>query len=140
MSVRVTKKRISSIALISFTDVIFLLIIFILISSSFITHSGIKVNLPGSGSQQNEFNKNINLTITKNDELYIDNEKTDWKNLPRLLNEKLIDDPEQVVVIRADEDIPLKKIVRLLDLAKLSGTNRFFIATEIDLKESNFNE
>jgi len=134
MAVRVTKKRISTIALISFTDVIFLLIIFLLISSSFITHSGIKVNLPGSNSQQNEYNKNINLTLTKADELFIDNERTDWKNLPRLLNEKLINDPEQVVVIRADEDIPLKKVVRLLDLAKLSGTNRFFIATDIDVK------
>jgi len=140
MAVRITKKRITAAALISFTDVIFLLLIFLLISSSFITHSGIKVNLPGSGSQQNEFNKNINLTLTKNDELFVDSEKTDWKNLPRLLNERLIDDPEQVVVIRADEEIPLKKIVRLLDLAKLSGSNRFFIATEIDLKEINLNE
>jgi len=140
MAVNITKKRISSVAIISFTDVIFLLIIFLLISSSFITHSGIKVNLPGSASQQNEYNKNINLTLTRDDELYINNEKTDWQNLPRLLNEKLIDDPEQVVVVRADEDIALKKIVRLLDLAKLSGTNRFFIATEIDLKDTGLYE
>lgn len=137
MKISVRKKRISTVTLISFTDVIFLLIIFLLISSNFITHSGIKVDLPGSSSQQNEFNKNISITLTKNEEIYIDNEYVSWEELPEILNRKLIDDPEQVVVIRADKDIALKKVVKLLDLAKLSGTNRFFIATEIEYTEEN---
>jgi biopolymer transport protein ExbD len=131
MRTKLKKKRISTAALISFTDVIFLLLIFLLISSNFITHSGIKVELPGSNSQQNEFNKNISLTLTKDDEIFINNDAVTWEALPAELNKLLVDDPEQVVVVRADEDVVLKKIVRLLDIAKLSGTNRFFIATEI---------
>jgi len=131
MRTKLKKKRISTAALISFTDVIFLLLIFLLISSNFITNSGIKVELPGSNSQQNEFNKNISLTLTKDDEIYINNDAVTWDALPAELNKLLVDDPEQVVVVRADEDVILKKIVRLLDIAKLSGTNRFFIATEI---------
>ncbi|MDP8268523.1 MAG: biopolymer transporter ExbD [Candidatus Tenebribacter davisii] len=135
MIIKTRKKRISSIGLISFTDVIFLLLIFLLISSNFITHSGIKVDLPGSNSQQNEFNKNISLTLTKNNEVFIDNEVVSWEELPGVLNRKLIDDPEQVVVVRADETVELKNVVKLLDIAKLSGTNRFFIATEIQVEE-----
>ncbi len=131
------KKRISSIGLISFTDVIFLLLIFLLISSNFITHSGIKVDLPGSNSQQNEFNKNISLTLTKNNEIFINDEAVGWEELPEVLNRKLIDDPEQVVVVRADETVQLKNVVKLLDIAKLSGTNRFFIATEIHIEETD---
>ncbi len=135
MRTKLKKKRISTAALISFTDVIFLLLIFLLISSNFITHSGIKVELPGSNSQQNEFNKNISLTLTKDDEIYINNDAVSWDELPAELNKLLVDDPEQVVVVRADEDVILKKIVQLLDIAKLSGTNRFFIATEIQYLE-----
>jgi len=135
MIVKTKKKRLSSIGLISFTDVIFLLLIFLLISSNFITHSGIKVDLPGSNSQQNEYNKNISLTLTKNNEIYINNEIVSWEELPGVLNRKLIDDPEQVVVVRADETVQLKNVVKLLDIAKLSGTNRFFIATEIQVEE-----
>ncbi len=135
MKTNLKRKRISSLALISFTDVIFLLLIFLLISSSYITHSGIKVNLPGSSSQQNEYNKNISLTLTNEEEIFVNEEKTDWDGLPIVLQRLLIDDPEQVVVVRADEDVALKKVVRLLDAAKLSGTTRFFIATEIDLTE-----
>lgn len=137
MIVKTRKKRLSTIGLISFTDVIFLLLIFLLISSNFITHSGIKVDLPGSNSQQNEFNKNISLTLTKNNEIFINNEAVGWEELPNVLNRKLIDDPEQVVVVRADETVELKEVVKLLDIAKLSGTNRFFIATEIQVEESN---
>ena len=140
MKIDLRKKRISTITLISFADVIFLLIIFLLISSNFITHSGIKVNLPGSSSQQNEFNKNISLTLTKDDEIYINNEYVTWEELPEVLNRKLIDDPEQVVVVRADEDVSLKLVVKLLDIARLSGTNRFFIATEIRYPKERKND
>ena len=136
MIIETKKKRISSIGLISFTDVIFLLLIFLLISSNFITHSGIKVDLPGSNSQQNEYNKNISLTLTKNNEIFINNEIVGWEELPAVLNRKLIEDPEQVVVVRADETVQLKNVVKLLDIAKLSGTNRFFIATEIQVEET----
>lgn len=136
MNLNVSKKRISSIALISFTDIIFLLLIFILISSSFITHSGVKVSLPRSTSQQNEYNKNISLTLTNNDEIFINEEKVSWENVTSSLRTKLIDNPEQVIVVRADEDIQLKIIVKLLDLAKLSGSNKFFIATEITMDEN----
>ena len=136
MIVKTKKKRLSSIGLISFTDVIFLLLIYLLISSNIITHSGIKVDLPGSHSQQNEYNKNISLTLTKNNEIFINNEMVSWAELPEILNRKLIDDPEQVVVVRADETVQLKNVVKLLDIAKLSGTNRFFIATEIQVEET----
>ncbi len=131
MEINLRRKRISSTALISFTDIIFLLIIFLLIASSFVTHSGIQVKLPGSVSRQNEFNKNISLTLTIDNEVYIDNEYTTWEELPKVLNRKLIEDPEMVIVIRADEDVALKNIVDLLDVAQLSGSNRFFIATQL---------
>ncbi len=131
MQISLTKKRISSVTLISFADVIFLLLIFLLISSNFITHSGIKVNLPASSTQQNEYNRNISLTITREEALFVNDISVTWESLPTILNQFLIDDPEQVVVVRADQEISLKQIVRLLDIAKLSGTNRFFIATEI---------
>lgn len=131
MEINLRRKRITTAALISFTDVIFLLIIFLLIASSFVTHSGIQVKLPSSVSRQNEFNKNISLTLTIDNEVYIDNEYTTWEALPEVLNRKLIEDPEMVIVVRADEDVALKNIVDLLDVAQLSGSNRFFIATQL---------
>ncbi|MDP8322965.1 MAG: biopolymer transporter ExbD [Candidatus Stygibacter australis] len=132
MRIKLKRKRLSSVALISFTDVIFLLLIFLLISTNFVTHSGIKVNLPRSSSKQNEFNKNLSVTLTKNDEVFIADDFVAWENVTSHLTELLVADPEQVVVIRSDEDVTLKKIIRLLDLVQMTGTNRFFIATELE--------
>ncbi len=130
---RVTKKRITSVALISFTDIIFLLLIFILISSSFITQSGIKVNLPSASSKESQYRDRITVTLSENLEIYLNDEEnaTEREMLPERLREMLINDPEQVVVIKSDENVPLKYVVDLLEIAKRSGTSQFFIGTQI---------
>jgi biopolymer transport protein ExbD len=112
------------------------LLIFLLISSNFVTHAGLKVDLPGAASHQNEFTKNISITYTQDDDLFVGEQQVEWNTLAEVLSAKLIEDPQQVVVIRADEEIALKKIVRIIDLAKLSGTERFFIATQIQEQEN----
>lgn len=131
MKVRLRKKRISSLALISFTDVIFLLLIFLLISSSFITHSGILVHLPRATTQANQYTDNIVLSMNREYQLFLNDDSITWEELPERLREMLRAEPEQVVVIRADQDIPLKDVVSLLDVAKRSNAQHFFIATEI---------
>jgi biopolymer transport protein ExbD len=136
MKIKLKKHRISSVALISFTDVIFLLLIFLLISTNFVTHSGIKVNLPRSSSKQNEFNRNLSVTLTKSDEIFIADEAVAWDNVTSHLTRLLVADPEQVVVIRSDENVPLKKVIALLDMVQMTGTNRFFIATELEQKQN----
>jgi biopolymer transport protein ExbD len=132
MKIKLKRKRLSTVALISFTDVIFLLLIFLLISTNFVTHSGIKVNLPGSSSKQNEFNRNLSVTLTKADEIFIADEFIAWEDVTAHLTRLLVADPEQVVVIRSDEDVSLKQVIKLLDLVQMTGTNRFFIATELE--------
>ncbi len=130
---RLKKQRITTVALISFTDIIFLLLIFILISSSFITQSGIKVNLPAASSKESQYRDRITVTLTENLEIYLNDEDTaiERQVLPERLREMLIDDPEQVVVIKSDENVPLKYVVDLLEIAKRSGTSQFFIGTQI---------
>lgn len=126
---KLSKKRISSVALISFTDVIFLLIIFLLLSSSFVAQAGIKIALPEASGKQSEYNHNISLSITADERIFVNNEQVEWEDLAKTLNKLLVDDPKQVIVVRADKEIALKKLVKLLDEAKKSGTNKFYIAT-----------
>ncbi len=124
------KKRLTSVALISFTDIIMLLLIFILITSSFITYSGIKINLPQSTTKETDYNNNIVLSITVDDKVYLNNDLVEIANIPVLLKNMLLGNPGQVVVVHADQDIPIKNMVKVLDAAKASGHNRFFLATK----------
>ena len=133
MKIALQKKRISSVALISFTDIIFLLLIFLLISSSFITQSGIKVDLPTATTAQKEFTENIKVVLTGQGELYLGEGGPALApdELAQQLRDRLIDNPEQVVVIYADEDIAIKEVVRLIELVRSTGAPEFFIATNV---------
>lgn len=133
MKVALQKKRISSVALISFTDIIFLLLIFLLISSSFITQSGIKVDLPTATSAQKEFTENIKVALNRAGELFLEDNGVALApdELGEQLRAKLIENPEQVVVIYADEEIPLRQVVKLIELVRNTGAPEFFIATDV---------
>ncbi len=124
------KKRITSVALISFTDIIMLLLIFILVSSSFITYSGIKVNLPDASGNQSDYTNNIFISINQKGEVYLDQYKIDLDDLPGLLREKLEKvQSGKIVVVQADKNLEFQKIVQVMDVAKLSGATKFCLAT-----------
>ncbi|MCB5250976.1 MAG: biopolymer transporter ExbD [Candidatus Cloacimonadales bacterium] len=139
MKLNLKKKAITSIALISMTDIVFLLLIFLLISSSFITNNGIKINLPDSKSTQKEFTDNIYLTLTKEDDIYINNKMSNWQDIVDDLKQFVESKPDIAIMIQADQDIPLKKIIALIDVTKLAGSKRFFIATKLQTIEA-YNE
>lgn len=131
MKISLKKKPITSVTLISMTDVVFLLLIFLLITSSYITNTGIKINMPGSTSSQKEYTGNIQLTLTLDDEIYVNDKQTNWNNVVDELKMILSKNPDAAIMIQADQEIPLKKIIALIDVTKLAGSKRFFIATKL---------
>jgi len=133
MRIAVQRKRISTTALISLTDIIFLLLIFLLISSSFITQSGIKVDLPTATTAQKEFTENIKVVLTRSGQLFLSGSGNplEPEELSEQLRAMLIENPDQVVVIYADEEIPLRDVVRLIELVRATGAPEFFIATDV---------
>jgi len=133
MRIAVQRKRISTTALISLTDIIFLLLIFLLISSSFITQSGIKVDLPTATTAQKEFTENIKVVLTRSGQLFLSGSGNplEPEELSEQLRAMLIEYPDQVVVIYADEEIPLRDVVRLIELVRATGAPEFFIATDV---------
>ncbi len=124
------KKRITSVALISFTDIIMLLLIFILVSSSFITYSGIKVNLPDASGNQSDYTDNIFISINQKGDVYLDQYEIDLDDLPGLLREKLDKlHSGKTIVVQADKNLEFQRIVQVMDIAKLSGATKFCLAT-----------
>jgi len=127
------KKHITSLALISFTDIIMLLLIFILVSSSFITYSGININLPSSSSKQSNYNDNIFISINEKSEVFLNELLIDLDDLPTLLKEQINNDNSRdVIVVQADKNIQFQVVVKVMDVAKLSGATKFCIATKAE--------
>ena len=123
-------KPLQTFSVYSLTDIVMLLLIFFLLSSSFIIQPGIKVQLPRSETAQVNSEKSITVTITQDGALYLDDERTSLEALPAKLKPKLIYSAGQVIVIQADRDISLNRAVQVIDVIKSAGGEKFLIATE----------
>ena len=128
MKVSVRKKAITTTALISMTDVVFLLLIFLLISSNFITYTGINIDIPTSQNAYTEMQQHINLAINIKEEIFVNDVKVEKVSLIQALQIELNKTPDAVIMIQADQNLSLNKVVDLIDFAKTAGANKFFIA------------
>jgi biopolymer transport protein ExbD len=110
-------------------DIIFLLLIFFLLSSSFVMQVGTKVSLPRESRPSPLDPKHMVITLEKSGEMFLDTERVTLTELEGRLGEALAEDPERAVVVRGDEAISLGVTVEVLDLAKRMGATRVAIAT-----------
>lgn len=116
-------------------DMVFLLLVFFLLTSSFVLQEGIKIDLPSAKSSEIQQEKEIVISITKDNEIYLNQRQVDLETLSQGLVEIIKEDPNKPVVIRADKGIILEMAVKVLDIVRLSGTKRIVISTKIE-KES----
>lgn len=130
MTFTTSRKRIVSYAAISLTDIVLLLLIYFMLSSSFIVQPGIKVKLPRAASGEVEQADKIYLTVTKSEQLFLNGEMVTKAQLGARLTALLKVAADKTVIIRADKDLTLESTVEIIDLAKLAGADKFLIATE----------
>jgi biopolymer transport protein ExbD len=116
---------------VSLTDIVFLLLIFFLLSSSFVMQPGIKVHLPRAAPAEASLEDRITVTIAGPGRVFLDGDLVAVGELPsrvqRLLRGR---DPTAVVVVRAERDTQLELVVQVMDMCRRGGATRFLIATQ----------
>ena len=130
MNLKTENKLLTTFNFSSLTDIVLLLLIFFLLSSTFIVQPGIRVRLPNSETTEVTSEKNITISITREGTYYLNEERVTLSTLPALLQQKFAFGTEQVVVIKADRDVTLQSAVDVMDISKSVGFERFSIATE----------
>lgn len=133
MKFETNRKRMVMFSTISLTDIVLLLLIFFLLTSSFVVQPGIKVKLPKAASGQTDESDKVFLTVTRREQIFLNQKQINRNQLGGELKRLLQDNPEKLVVIRADKDLSLESTIRIVDVAKLAGAERFMIATEAGL-------
>ena len=134
IKIATTRKRIVNFSTISLTDIVLLLLIFFLLTSSFIVQPGIKIKLPKAATGQQDEADKIFLTVTQKERIFLNQQQVSQSELQTQLRRLLKDDPNKLVVIRADKDLSLESTIRIIDIAKLSGAEKFMIATDANLQ------
>ncbi len=133
MKIRTNKKRIVLFSAISLTDIVLLLLIFFMLTSSFVVQPGIKVKLPKAISGEQAEPNRIYITVAKNEQVFLNQRQVNQAELGQKLRQTLSEHPDRLVVIRADKDLSLDATIRIIDIAKLAGAERFMIATAPDV-------
>ena len=100
----------------SMTDIVFLLLIFFMITSTLVTVSAIDVLLPNA-SGKTENSKSVAVTITNTSLFYIDKTKVSAANLETEILRKVGTDKQKTIVIRGDKEVPYKNVMRVIDIA-----------------------
>ncbi len=110
-------------------DIIFLLLLFFVLSSSFVLQPGVKVELPRTVTQEHPVRKDLILIIARDRRIFLNNDQVPLESLWGRLIEELKAQPQGVIVIRADRGVPHGLVVRVMDVAKQAGALRMSIAT-----------
>jgi len=120
----------------SLIDVLFLLLIFFMISSTFVEQPGMKLELPESKSALTEKIKDLVLQINADGTMTLNDENISLENLEDMFKQILPTLEEKSLVLKADKTVPHGTVVKVMDLAKLSGLEKLIIATQVE-KGSN---
>ncbi|MFL0095395.1 ExbD/TolR family protein [Tenacibaculum maritimum] len=100
----------------SMTDIVFLLLIFFMLTSTLVTVSAIDVLLPKAGGKT-ENSTSVAVTVTKNSSFYIDKRKVQSNKLEIELLKAVEGDQKKTIVIRGDQNVPYKNVMKIIDIA-----------------------
>lgn len=102
-------------------DVVFIMLIFFIVTASFIKEQSIDVNVPENAEQPpppDAASKNILISVTSSDEIYIDQRRVDIRAVRSLIAQKSAENPESGVVVRAHEQSTANTYVAIADAAR----------------------
>lgn len=102
----------------SLTDIVLLLLIFFLLTSSFVTNFGIKVDIPKAETGAQTENQFITVAITKDGEYYVDGNLISSGMLASSIRNAKNNKPQGTLVLRADKEAIIDNAVRVMNIAK----------------------
>ena len=119
-------------------DVVLQLIIFFMLSSTFIVQPGIRVELPESKTTKSQDKNELTVTITAENRVYVNELHVPFGELPTVLANKAKElGKEQILLIKCDTAVEYGQLIRVLDIAHGAGITRDGLATKPAVSSSS---
>jgi len=116
----------------SLIDIVFLLLIYFLLTTNFMVDEGIKIKLPQAKASAPQTEQTITVYVDQEGRSYLNNQEVSLGALFTRLKEMIGSKKDKLVVVRADRSVILNKAVKVMDVAKAAGAGRLCLATEKD--------
>ena len=118
------EKELISINITPLIDIVFLLLVFFMLATSFIQKSTIEVNLSSGETVQIENQKNnVVLILNKTGKIYLNNKLISISNIKNEIIKIIDNKPEQKFLIKSHKKIAVQKVIRLIEEVRLAGTD-----------------
>ena len=111
-------------------DVVFIMLIFFIVTASFVKEAGIDVNRPDAETAVRQERANILIAISENNEIWIDQRQVDPRALRANIERLRAENPEGSVVIQADKRSVTETLVTVMDAARQAGVYNVSIAAQ----------
>ena len=112
-------------------DVVFIMLIFFIVTASFVKEAGIDVNRPNAATAERKEKGNILVAISENNQIWIDRRQVDPRALRANIERMHAENPNAAVVIQADEESKNKLLVQVMDSARLAGVKSVSLAADV---------
>jgi biopolymer transport protein ExbD len=109
---------------------VFILLIFFIVTTVFVEETGVEVTKPQAASQIQLEKNSILIAITANSNVVYGGRDIGINGVRGIVKRLIQEDPSMPVIIQADENVPTRVLVRVIDEAKLAGANSVNISTE----------
>jgi biopolymer transport protein ExbD len=109
-------------------DIVFIILIFFVVATSFVKESGVDVSRPGAHSSERKERGNIMVAITADNAIWIDKREVDIRAVRASIERLHAENPEGAVVIQADENSRTGLLVQVIDQARLAGVSDVSVA------------
>jgi biopolymer transport protein ExbD len=124
----------SEINLTPMLDVTFIMLIFFIVTSSFVKEAGIDVNKPAAATAETKERGNILVAITDSGQIWIDKRPVDVRAVRANIERLHAENPQGSVVIQADENSKNGLLVKVMDAAREAGVSNVSIAATVELE------
>lgn len=123
----------SDINLAPLLDIVFIMLIFFVVTTSFVKESGIEVKRPTAQSTERREGGNILIAIAPNGEVWIDKRPIDIRSLHAVVERLRAENPESSVIVQGDRDAQIGLLVEVMDQVRKAGISDVSIAaTPVD--------
>ena len=112
-------------------DVVFIMLIFFIVTASFVKEAGIDITRPPAATAERKERGNILVAITENDQIWVDRRQVDPRALRANIERLHAENPQGSVVIQADQNSKNGLLVQVMDAARLAGVNSVALAAGV---------
>ena len=109
-------------------DIVFIMLIFFIVTTSFVKEAGIQVNKPKASNTKSEASANIFIAIKENGEVHMDRRMVDIERVTANIERLLAEQPTDTVVVQADKEAKHGVVVKVMDQIKEAGIEKISIA------------